>query len=400
MAKTPNPDTFTKAELLKLVLEQRVEIERLRTELESLKRKQARQAAPFTRNQPKKNPKLPGRKPGAGIFTYRTPPARSNITQIIDVPAPETCPNCTGLLNPFKTEFAYLTDLPESKPSISEYRVSVNRCPTCKQNYRGIHPSIASDQRGATAHRLGPRAIAAGHALQYDFGIFLALQQHLTGLGRTARKVSGVLKMLSGLEVSQSALTQQALKRGANDTGLINQNYQALRANVRTASVDSTVAQAAVVRELANLNPKMRGRDLYQSAMAVGFDHIGSLINTLVLAYAGASLPLFVLIRADQMTLGRVLNLELIATEIVHALVGSIGLILAVPIATFLAAVLFVGSRFPGMDNVHTHVRARPLRTREQLLADALGTPSREGSRLMDNPRAFLDDAQDESGKK
>ena len=157
------------------------------------------------------------------------------------------------------------------------------------------------------------------------------------------------------------------------------------------ALVDSTVAQAAVVRELANLNPKMRGRDLYQSAMAVGFDHIGSLINTLVLAYAGSSLPLFVLIRADQMTLGRVLNFELIATEIVHALVGSIGLILAVPIATFLAAILFVGSRFPGLDNVHTHVRARPLRSREQLLADALGTPSREGSRLMDNPRALFE---------
>jgi uncharacterized membrane protein len=160
------------------------------------------------------------------------------------------------------------------------------------------------------------------------------------------------------------------------------------------ALVDSTVAQAAVVRELANLNPQMRGRDLYRSAMAVGFDHIGSLVNTLVLAYAGSSLPLFVLIRADQMTLGRVLNFELIATEVVHALVGSIGLILAVPIATFLAAFLFVGSRFPGVDNVHTHVRARPIRTREELLADALSTPSREGSRLMDNPRAFLDGAQ------
>jgi uncharacterized membrane protein len=138
------------------------------------------------------------------------------------------------------------------------------------------------------------------------------------------------------------------------------------------ALVDSTVAQAAVVRELANLNPQMRGRDLYRSAMAVGFDHIGSLVNTLVLAYAGSSLPLFVLIRADQMTVGRVLNFELIATEIVHALVGSIGLILAVPIATFIAAIAFVGSRFPGVDNVHTHVRAQPIRSREQLLADAI----------------------------
>ena len=54
MAKTPNPDTFTKAELLKLVLELKVENERLRAELEILKRKQARQAAPFSRNQPKK----------------------------------------------------------------------------------------------------------------------------------------------------------------------------------------------------------------------------------------------------------------------------------------------------------------------------------------------------------
>ena len=73
MAKTPTTDTFTKAELLKLVLELKAENERLRAELEAIKRKQARQAAPFSRNQPKKNPKLPGRKPGTGIFTYRTP---------------------------------------------------------------------------------------------------------------------------------------------------------------------------------------------------------------------------------------------------------------------------------------------------------------------------------------
>jgi hypothetical protein len=70
MAKTPAITNFTKAELIKLVLEQRAEIDRLKIELENLKRKQARQAAPFSRNQPKKNPKRSGRKPGVGIFKY------------------------------------------------------------------------------------------------------------------------------------------------------------------------------------------------------------------------------------------------------------------------------------------------------------------------------------------
>ena len=227
MAKTPNPNEFTKAELLKLVLELKAENERLRAELEILKRKQVRSTAPFSRNTPKKNPSPPGRKPGVGQFTFRTSPERSSITNTVDVPAPESCPKCAGPLSPFKTEFAFITDLPEIKPSITEYRVRVNRCPTCKQDFRGVHPSVASNQRGATADRLGPRALAAGHALQYDFGI-------------TARKVPGVLKMLTQLEVTQSALTQQALKHGANPAGVIHKKYETLRASVRAANMVNT----------------------------------------------------------------------------------------------------------------------------------------------------------------
>jgi transposase len=158
MAKTPNSDEFTKAELLKLVLELKAENERLRAELKILKRKQARSAAPFSRNTPKKNPNRPGRKPGIGQFTYRTSPERSSITNTIDVSAPESCPKCAGLLRPFKTEFAFINDLPEIKPTITEYRGRVDRSPTCKQNFRGTHPNVTHDQRRATAHHLGPRA--------------------------------------------------------------------------------------------------------------------------------------------------------------------------------------------------------------------------------------------------
>ena len=133
------------------------------------------------------------------------------------------------MLNPFKTEFAYVTDLPEIKPSITEYRVSVNTCPTCEQQFRGLHSSITSDQRGATAHRLGPRALAAGHALQYDFGIFLALT--------TAPVLIPTTHLTGGIA---DGLGPQALKRGANDAGLINRKYQTLRANVQTSSVVNT----------------------------------------------------------------------------------------------------------------------------------------------------------------
>jgi uncharacterized membrane protein len=150
------------------------------------------------------------------------------------------------------------------------------------------------------------------------------------------------------------------------------------------ALVDSTVAQAAVVRELSNLNPKLRWQDLYRSGMGVGFDHIGSLVNTLVLANLGSSLQLWVVFSLGAVGFTQALNLELVASEVVHALVGSIGLILAVPLATLIAAWLFAGGRFPGTDNVHGHAQVYNPQTRTEALIDALQRPlePKQGSKL------------------
>jgi len=115
------------------------------------------------------------------------------------------------------------------------------------------------------------------------------------------------------------------------------------------ALVDITIVQASVVRELAYANPNFGLRELYQRAMKVGLDHIGSLIDTLVLAYTGAALPLLLLLHlGEAVTPLRALNLELVATEVVRILVGSIGLILAVPLTTLLAALLLRGDRLSG----------------------------------------------------
>jgi uncharacterized membrane protein len=111
------------------------------------------------------------------------------------------------------------------------------------------------------------------------------------------------------------------------------------------ALTDITIVQASVVRELAFLNPRFSIWELYGRGMNVGYDHVGSLVNTLVLAYTGAALPLFLLLNLNEFSLGRALNLELVASEVVHTLVGSIGLILAVPFTTLIAAFMFRGNR-------------------------------------------------------
>lgn len=105
---------------------------------------------------------------------------------------------------------------------------------------------------------------------------------------------------------------------------------------------DITTAQSATVDELKKANPSLTFKQLYSGAASVGQEHISSLINTLFLAYAGVALPLFLLFNINGGTpVWTTLNSEFIAEEIVRTLVGSITLIIAVPITTLLAAYYF-----------------------------------------------------------
>jgi uncharacterized membrane protein len=103
---------------------------------------------------------------------------------------------------------------------------------------------------------------------------------------------------------------------------------------------DITVTQAAAVGELRLHNPNMGRRTLYRSGLRIGRDHISSTVNTLALAYAGASLPLLMLFTLSAQSLGTVANGEVVAVEIVATLVGSIGLVAAVPVSTALAVLV------------------------------------------------------------
>lgn len=123
---------------------------------------------------------------------------------------------------------------------------------------------------------------------------------------------------------------------------------------------DITTAQSAVVDELHRANPALTIMDLYHRGLSVGREHIASLVNTLALAYVGASLPILLIFTKTDFPLWVIFNSEFLVEEIVRTLVGSATLVLAVPLTTWIAANVFGrddGKREPHDhdDHGHTH---------------------------------------------
>jgi uncharacterized membrane protein len=118
---------------------------------------------------------------------------------------------------------------------------------------------------------------------------------------------------------------------------------------------DIAVTQAAVVTELYNSNKNIKKSEVFKRAMRVGREHVSALVNTIVFAYIGAAFPLILLFNVYQYNFQQVVSLEIIATEIVRAVVGSIGLILTVPIVTLLAVVFLKNYKGTGKEHHHHH---------------------------------------------
>src|ERR671918_364590 len=197
------------AQLQRQLNELQARNQQLRSEVERLSREKKRQAAPFSRGTRAQDPKRPGRKPGEGTFSFRQAPHPKEITEPPkDVPVTlEACPSCGGKLRELRVDFAYVTELtPLPRPRVTQYRVWVCRCTGCGRQVRGEHPDLAPDQYGSTAHRVGRRAMAAAHALHYQVGI-------------PVRKVPLVLGLLTGMKLTQGAISQDALRRAKGNVG-------------------------------------------------------------------------------------------------------------------------------------------------------------------------------------
>jgi uncharacterized membrane protein len=175
------------------------------------------------------------------------------------------------------------------------------------------------------AHGAGPKSLAAilGTAasllLTAGLAVLFTDLTHLTGLA------------------TEEATYVQASRSGISLEGLL---LAGMVIGALGVLDDVTISQSSTVLALRSANPAQGFRQLFGRAMAVGRDHVSATVNTLVLAYVGASLPLLLIFSSSSLGLAGALNLELIAKEVVATLVGSIGLISAVPITTALAALL------------------------------------------------------------
>ncbi|MDQ5962218.1 MAG: hypothetical protein QG653_25 [Patescibacteria group bacterium] len=115
---------------------------------------------------------------------------------------------------------------------------------------------------------------------------------------------------------------------------------------------DVAITQASIVNELRQANKNLSRFEVYTKALKVGKDHIGAVVNTLILAYTGASLPLVLLLYTSTSPFIELFNREAIAVEVVRSVVGSIGLLLVMPLTTAIAVWLMYRN---GSNDAHTH---------------------------------------------
>jgi uncharacterized membrane protein len=189
------------------------------------------------------------------------------------------------------------------------------------------------------AYGLGPKMIAAllGTALSLLVAAGLA-------------DAAGSLAHLSGAASDEAvylAATQSISLRGLLVAGMVIGALGVL--------VDLTVSQASTVVALRRANPGLGFGGLFREALDVGHDHISATVNTLVFAYAGASLPALLIFTIGRTSFTDAINGESVAAEVIAALVGSIGLILSMPLTTALAALLVERMNPESLSAAHAH---------------------------------------------
>jgi transposase len=176
----------------------------LEARVEELRRAAKRQAAPFSRDEPKRDPARGGRRAGGGYGrrARREVPPPERVDEEVFVPLPDACPGCSSGVEFQGVRQQYQEDIPPPpKTIVRRYDIAYGRCRGCGRRVRGRHSDQTSDAVGACASQIGPRAVA------------LCAQLHKE-LGLPVNKTARVLFELCGLKVTPGGL-YQALHRQA-----------------------------------------------------------------------------------------------------------------------------------------------------------------------------------------
>jgi transposase len=167
-----------------------------------LERTAKRQAAPFSKGEPKPNPKKPGRKKGDkhGTHAHRDVPPPAEVTETLDAPLPEACPDCGGKVVEERIDEQFQTEIPR-KPVVRKFRIHCGHCVKCRKTIRGRHPLQTSDATGAARSQLGGDAQAA----------IVYLNKHA---GMSHGKISHAFDKLFGMKVTPGASAQVVMRAG------------------------------------------------------------------------------------------------------------------------------------------------------------------------------------------
>ena len=256
------------------------ENQRLEKELEAARRATKRQAAPFSKGQPKSNPKPPGRKPGLAYGQRACRPVPQRVDEELAVPAPRQCLRCGGTVCVQRVEPQYQEEIVRLT-LVRRFDVEVGQCLNCGAHTQGRHPLQTSDALGAANVQLGPEALALGAHLNKQVGL---------SLGQTSK----VLQLGFGLQVSRAGI-YRALARMAERAA---PTYEQLIVTARSSLVnwmDETGWRVGgrlqwlwvAVSEAVTVYSILPGRGFAQAAKVLGADYDGWLLHDGLRLYYG-----------------------------------------------------------------------------------------------------------------
>ncbi|MBM3227872.1 YibE/F family protein [Candidatus Peribacteria bacterium] len=224
-----------------------------------------------------------------------------------------------------------------------------------------VVPGIASGGNPMAISLIGSFGIACtslylAHGCSKRTSVALLSTLTTLGIAATLSIVFVHLAKLFGMGSEESMFLQSGVLQNVNLRGLL---LGGIIIGCLGVLDDVTTAQTAAIDEIRKANPSLTPKQLWQAGFSVGREHIASLINTLALAYAGASLPLLLLFKTNERyPLWVTLNSEFLSEEIIRTLVGSVTLLFAVPISTWFAARLLKGSSSSSSCRGHSHLHA------------------------------------------
>lgn len=248
------------------------ELKRLRKELETAQRAARRQAAPFSRGEPKSNPKPPGRKSGAAHGRHYQRPIPDHIDEEIEVTAPEKCPECGGPLRVERVESQYQEEIVR-RTWVRRFQIPICRCQRCDERVQGRHRLQTSDALGAAAVQVGPEAVTLGVLMNKSLGLphgdAAAILKH--GFGLTMSR-GGICRAIQRVARKAEA-TWHALRDAARRSELAHMDETGWKVEAQLRWLWAVVTEQVTFCEI------LPGRGFAQAAAILGVEYAGWLIH-------------------------------------------------------------------------------------------------------------------------